>query len=76
MSPEQADELTSSRNANPTAILLDESGDMSRDYDAPVSPDMYIIDGDGILRLWVASTPTPAPIRTIFRELRSMWWRH
>lgn len=50
VSPEQADELTTSRNAFPTAVLLDESGDMGRAYDARVTPHMYIIDADGILR--------------------------
>ncbi len=50
VSPERADELTASRNAVPTAVLLDESGDMGRAYDARVTPHMYIIDGDGILR--------------------------
>ncbi len=50
VSPEQADELTASRDAFPTAVLLDESGDMGRAYDARVTPHMYIIDADGILR--------------------------
>jgi len=50
VSPEQADELTRSRNAYPSAVLLDESGDMGRAYDARVTPHMYIIDEDGILR--------------------------
>lgn len=50
VSPQQADELTASRNAYPTAVLLDEDGDMGRDYDARVTPHMYIIDPDGILR--------------------------
>ncbi len=50
VSPEEADELTASRNAYPTAVLLDESGDMGRAYDARVTPHMYIIDTGGILR--------------------------
>ncbi len=50
VSPEQADELTAGRGAFPTAVLLDESGDMGRAYDARVTPHMYIIDADGILR--------------------------
>ena len=49
VSPEQADELTASRDAFPTAVLLDESGDMGRAYDARVTPHMYIIDADGVL---------------------------
>ena len=50
VSPEEADELTRARNAAPTAVLLDESGDMGRAYDARVTPHMYIIDEEGILR--------------------------
>ena len=50
VSPEQADELTASRNAFPSAVLLDESGDMGRAYDARVTPHIYIIDAEGILR--------------------------
>lgn len=46
----QADELTRSRDAYPSAVLLDESGDMGRAYDARVTPHMYIIDADGVLR--------------------------
>lgn len=50
VSPEQADDLTARREANPSAVLLDESGDMGRAYDARVTPHMYIIDPEGILR--------------------------
>jgi hypothetical protein len=50
VSPERADELTASRDAHPDAVLLDESGDMGRAYAARVTPHMYIIDADGILR--------------------------
>lgn len=46
---EEADELTASRNAFPTAVLLDEDGTMGRAFDARVTPHMYIIDADGIL---------------------------
>lgn len=50
VSPERADELTASRDAYPTAVLLDESGDMGRAYDARTTPHMYIIDAEGTLR--------------------------
>jgi len=49
VSAEEADELTASRNAFPTAVLLDEDGTMGRAFDARVTPHMYIIDADGIL---------------------------
>jgi len=63
VSPEEADELTASRNAYPTAVLLDESGDMGRAYDARVTPHMYIIDEDGILRYMggIDSNPSRNP---------------
>ena|SRR5690554_3175783 len=50
VSPAYADELTANRNAKPTAVLLDESGEMGRAYDARVTPHMYVISSDGILR--------------------------
>lgn len=49
VSPEQANELTRSRNAAPSAVLLDESGDVGRAYAAQVTPHMYIIDEQGAL---------------------------
>ncbi len=49
VSPEEADELTASRDAFPTAVLLDEDGTMGRAYDARVTPHMYIIDAEGTL---------------------------
>jgi hypothetical protein len=63
VSPEDADELTASRNAYPSAVLLDESGDMGRAYDARVTPHMYIIDTDGILRYMggIDSNPSRNP---------------
>jgi peroxiredoxin len=50
VSPVEADELTQSRKAAPTAVLLDESGDVGRAYGARTTPHMYIIDGDGTLQ--------------------------
>lgn len=50
VSPEQADELTESRDAAPTAVLLDESGTMGRAYAARVTPHMYVIDAEGLLQ--------------------------
>jgi peroxiredoxin len=49
VSPERADELTANRDAAPTAVLLDESGDVGRAYSAKVTPHMYIIDEEGTL---------------------------
>lgn len=49
VSPAQADDLTDTRNAAPTAVLLDTSGDMGRAFDAKTTPHMYIIDASGTL---------------------------
>ena len=45
----EADELTRSRGAHPTAVLLDPTGDIGRLYRAAVTPHMFIIDKDGTL---------------------------
>jgi len=45
----EAEALTRARNAFPTAILLDPSGDVGRRYQAKVTPHMFIVDKDGTL---------------------------
>jgi peroxiredoxin len=49
VSPEQADALTTERQAAPTAVLLDESGEIGRAYGARTTPQMFVIDADGVL---------------------------
>jgi len=49
VSPAEADELTTSRGAKPTAVLLDPDGTIGRLYDAATTPHMFVIDGDGTL---------------------------
>ncbi|MEE4301923.1 MAG: redoxin domain-containing protein [Pseudomonadales bacterium] len=49
VSPARADELTESRDAAPTAVLLDPAGDVGRAYAARTTPHMYVIDGEGRL---------------------------
>ena len=46
----EADQLTASRDAAPTAVILDPEGDIGRAYGARTTPHMYVIDPDGILR--------------------------
>lgn len=46
----KADELTASRNAEPTAVLLDPQGEVGKIYDARTTPHMYVIDAKGVLR--------------------------
>jgi peroxiredoxin len=50
VSPAQANELTASRGAAPTAVLLDPKGTVGRMYGATNTPHMYVIDEAGILR--------------------------
>jgi hypothetical protein len=50
VSPAEADDLTRSRGAAPTAVLLDETGAMGRAYAARTTPHMYVIGPDGTLR--------------------------
>jgi AhpC/TSA family protein len=49
VSPAQANELTISRGAAPTAVLLDPSGTVGRLYGATNTPHMYVIDRAGVL---------------------------
>jgi peroxiredoxin len=45
----RADDLTRTRQAVPTAVLLDPQGTVGRMYDARVTPHMYVIDRQGVL---------------------------
>ncbi|MEM8987875.1 MAG: redoxin domain-containing protein [Pseudomonadota bacterium] len=46
----KANTLTTSRNAAPAAVVLDESGEIGKLYGAKTTPHMYVIDGEGVLR--------------------------
>jgi hypothetical protein len=45
-----ADQLTQSRKANPTAVLLDPTGTVGRMYAAKTTPHMFVIDKNGALQ--------------------------
>ena len=49
VSPRQADELTVTRKASPTAVLLDPTGVVGKAYGATNTPHMYVIDKAGTL---------------------------
>ncbi len=49
VSAAEADGLTRSRNAAPTAVILDPSGEIGRAYSARTTPHMYVIDEAGKL---------------------------
>ncbi|KAF3886698.1 MULTISPECIES: thioredoxin family protein [Nostocales] len=50
VTPQEANQLTKSRNANPTAVLLDPSGQIGRLYQARTTPHMFVIDSKGVLQ--------------------------
>lgn len=45
----EANQLTSSRDAAPAAVLLDPQSKIARAYGATVTPHMYIVDANGVL---------------------------
>jgi peroxiredoxin len=45
-----ADQLTQSRGASPTAVLLDPTGTVARLYDAKTTPHMFVIDKNGAVQ--------------------------
>jgi peroxiredoxin len=45
-----ANALTRSRGAEPTAVLLDPSGSVGRLYHARTTPEMFVIDKNGVLQ--------------------------
>lgn len=49
VTPKQADDLTSTRKASPTAVLLDPTGVVGRAYGATNTPHMYVVDKTGLL---------------------------
>jgi peroxiredoxin len=49
VTPQQANELTTKRNAAPAAVLLDPQSKVARAYAATVTPHMYIVDANGTL---------------------------
>ena len=46
-----ANELTTSRGAAPAHVILDESGDIGRLYDAKTTPHMYVISAEKSLEI-------------------------
>jgi peroxiredoxin len=45
----EANQLTASRHAAPTAVILDPQSRIARAYGATVTPHMYIVDASGVL---------------------------
>jgi peroxiredoxin len=49
VSGDHANTLTTQRTASPTAVILDETGDIGRLYGAKTTPHMYIVNSEGTL---------------------------
>jgi peroxiredoxin len=71
----EANQLTTSRGAHPTAVLLDPAGTIGHAYEAQTTPHMFVIDKMGVLRYMgaiddkpVASPATIAGARNYVRE--------
>ena len=50
VTPEEANMLTSTRNASPSHVLLDTNGSVGRKFEAKTTPHMYILDEKGFMR--------------------------
>jgi hypothetical protein len=56
----EAEQLTETRGAKPTAVLLDPEGKIGRMYDARTTPHMYVIRPDGTLAYMGAIDDRPS----------------
>lgn len=57
---EAANELTESRGAFPSAVVLDPAGEIGRLYGARATPHMFVIDPEGILQYMGAIDSIPS----------------
>ena len=55
----EANALTTSRGAHPSAVLLDPTGAVGRAYEAQTTPHMFVIDKTGVLRYMGAIDDKP-----------------
>ncbi len=61
MEPAEVQQYVEEQGASPTAVLLDTDGTMGQAYDARVTPHMFIIDPDGLVRYNGAIDDKPTP---------------
>lgn len=50
VTPSEANDDTTTRGAVPTHVLLDSSGQIGHLYNALTTPDMYVVDKEGVLK--------------------------
>lgn len=60
VAPEKANELTTTRDAAPSAIILDEKGEIGKTYNARTTPHMFVINAKGTLVYKGAIDDTPS----------------
>lgn len=61
VSPEEAQKILEEAGAQPTAKILDESGEVGRLYEAKTTPHMFVIDEEGQLAYAGAIDSNPSP---------------
>jgi hypothetical protein len=49
MSPEETNKAKTEKGSGATAVLIDEDGAVGKLYDAKVTPELYVINPDGVL---------------------------
>lgn len=69
--PAKLDEMTSAKNAKPTAVLLDSDGTAGRAYGAKTTPHMFVIDGKGVLAYAGAIDDKPSTDQADVKTARS-----
>lgn len=57
-----ANKLTADRNAHPTAVILDPTGEIGHLYNATTTPHMFVIDKNGILVYAGGIDDKPTPV--------------
>jgi AhpC/TSA family len=67
----EADRLTTTRKARPSAVLLDPNGRLGRLYDASTTPHMFVIDGAGMLAYMGAIDDKPTASHSSVKGARN-----
>ena len=67
----EANRLTVSRGASPSAVLFDSNGVIGRAYEAQTTPHMFVIDKTGILRYMGAIDDQPSTDRSAMATARN-----
>ncbi|HEX6001255.1 MAG TPA: thioredoxin family protein [Hyphomicrobiaceae bacterium] len=69
--PAEADRLTATRKARPSAVLIDSKGEIGHLYGASTTPHMFVIDGKGTLVYMGAIDDRPTANPASVKEARN-----